>query len=117
MILGFSDNQLIAIGAESEDRLDRVPPVGQLASNVKREIELRRRDLLREGQGAALAGVSPEASLALIRPEMSSSAVISAASQANRASKRRPDLNKASPRCSWISAWSGSFAAARCNVV
>ena len=39
--------QPVAIGAEREDSLDRVPPVGQPASHMKREVELGRRDLAR----------------------------------------------------------------------
>src|SRR3954452_21871893 len=116
MVLCLFDREFVAIVAEGEDRLDRMPPVGQLAPDVKREVELRRGDFPRAGQGAALVGVRPDASLALIRPATSSSAVISAACQAKRASNRRPDLNKASPRCSCISAWSGYFPAARCSL-
>src|SRR4029079_763538 len=107
----------VPIGAEGEHGLDRVPSVGQLAPDVQREIELRRRDLPGgSAQGAALAAVRPLASFAFTRVAISSSAVTSDAFQAKRASYRRPDRYKASPRCSWISACDGSFSAARCKV-
>jgi hypothetical protein len=64
-----------------------MPPVGELASDVQRQIEFRRRDLAGwGGQGAAFAGVRPLASFAFTRVAISSSAVTKAAFQANRAS-------------------------------
>ena len=52
--------QPVAVGAEGEDRLDVVPPVGQLAADVQREVELGRRDLAqrrsRRGVGWGQAG-------------------------------------------------------------
>src|SRR3954452_9419125 len=81
------DAQPIAVRAECEDSLDRVPPVWQLATDVQREVQLRGRNFPeRLTQGAALAGVKPLARFALTRVAMSSSAVISAACQAKRAS-------------------------------
>ena len=75
------------IGAEGEHRLDRMPPVGQLAPDVERKVKLRRSDFAKgRAQGAALAGVSPVVSLALTRAAVSSSAVTSDAFQAYRAS-------------------------------
>src|SRR4051812_36362276 len=118
MVLRLFDGYFVPIHAEGEDRLDRMAPIRQFAADMKREVELCRRSLPRwTGQGAALAGFRPEASLALIRASTSSSAVTEPALHAKRASNRRPDVNRASPRCSWISAWSGSFSAARWSVV
>src|SRR5689334_3455110 len=78
--LGRLRRQTVAIGAECEYRLDRVPPIRKLSTHVQREVELRRRDLARgRAQGAALAEVSPEASFAFTRLAISSSAVTSAA--------------------------------------
>ena len=82
---GFGAEQ-VPVGAECEDGLDRMATVRQLASDVQRQVELGGCDLPSRAQGAALAGFSPEASLAFTRPATSSSAVTSAAFQAKRAS-------------------------------
>ena len=93
-LVGRLGAQLVAVGAESEDRLDRVPPVGQLAANMERQVELGRRDLARGRSRRGVGGGQARRELALTRAATSSSAVTSAALQAKRASNRRPEVNK-----------------------
>ena len=56
--------QPIAVLAEGEQRLDRMPPVGQPPAHMQRKVELGRSRLRKPHQGAAVAGVSPASSLA-----------------------------------------------------
>src|SRR3954468_10377994 len=63
MVVGCFNRNFITIRAKRKDRLDRMAPIGELAANMKREVELGRRNLpCWTGQGAALAGFRPEAS-------------------------------------------------------
>ena len=81
-MIGGARGNPVAVGAECENRLDAMPPVGQLAAHMKRKVELCRRRLREIHQGAAVAGVSPASILAFTRPAISSSAVMSAADHA-----------------------------------
>ena len=81
------DAESVPVGAEGEDRFDVVPTIRTFPAHMKREVELGGRDIASDcAQGAAFAGVSPVASFAFTRLAMSSSAVTSDASHANRAS-------------------------------
>ena len=83
-----------------EDGLDGMTAIRELAAHMQGQVDLGGGDLAGSGQGAAFAGLRPDCSFALTRAATSSSAMASAAFQAKRASKRRPDLYSASPRCS-----------------
>jgi len=79
------DGHDIAILAEGKDGLECMTAIRQLSPHVQREVELGI-SCIGQPQGAAVAGVSPAKSLALIRDATASSAVTSAAFQAKRAS-------------------------------
>ena len=85
-VLRLLDCQRIPVLAESEDRLDVVIAIGALAPDMERQVQLGVSSLGVSAQGAAVAGVRPAAILRRIRAATSSSALISAALQAKRAS-------------------------------